>query len=367
MNFKDSGGDSFRQFAGDLTAILEIYGKMEDKQLLQLQRNQLEKLMDLEYQFKKTLIKHRWGENVYRRFVNYICVERGNILCSRPYFRERQTVCTGPISKALDEKKHKELYRFNFNFLFVQFAMNCFKWGKNSKIRKLSTAIKKARKDIVELNMPLAISQARVFWSKAPAKTAYCHSTFMDFVQIGADGLLSAVDKFVAPDPKVFTDKKELHEEWRRFRPMAVQRMVGNYIEDFSSTPVHFYPKQKRMLYRAHKYIGRNSGAVLDFDKVTLAVNRDAKGRHIPAAARTTSSEIGLLLSAASSLGPSETSGTINEDGTRDNPLERYSDEVSSQPDVQYESTEVGFQMRVAIAQLPILDRKLLRLKGIGL
>ncbi len=369
MNHFDSGGEHFKQFAGLLSSALEDYGKLTDDDLLDLQISQLQRLMSLESQFRDFLINHHWGEGVYRLFVHKICVENGNILTSRPYFRERQDVCIGPISQALDQKKHTALYRFNFNFLFVQFVLECRKWPAGSKLRKLAEEIKNARKDIIELNMPLAISQARVFWSKAPARTAFTHLTFMDFVQIAADGLLSAADKFVGPTAKKFKDPAVLRQEWRRFRPMACQRIVGNCIESYSETMVHFYPKDKRKLYRANKYLGKNSGAAPDFDKVVTAVNRDAKGRMIPSSARTNSAEISNLLSAASNLGPTDSS-TINPNNKGDieeNPLDRYASNVEAQPDNQFEKVESTHRMQQAIQQLTLFQQKMLRLKGISL
>ncbi len=221
MNYFDSGGEHFKQFADSLSSSLEEYGKLQDGSLLDLQRAQLEKLIGLETQFRDFLIAHRWGEGVYKLFIDRICVQNGNILTSRPYFRERQDVCIGPISQALDQKNHQALYRFNFNFQFVQFVIQARKWPGGSRLRLLAEEIKAARGHIVKLNMPLAISQARVFWSKAPARTAFTHLQFMDFVQIACDGLLSAVDKFVPPSPKKFKDPILLHAEWRRFRPIS--------------------------------------------------------------------------------------------------------------------------------------------------
>ncbi len=367
MNYFDSGGEHFKQFADSLSSTLEEYGKLEDGSLLDLQRSQLEKLMGLETQFRDFLIQHRWGEGVYKLFIDRICIQNGNILTSRPYFRERQDVCIGPISQALDQKNHVGLYRFNFNFLFVQFVLQARRWPEGSKLRKLAVEIKAAREHIVKLNMPLAISQARVFWSKAPARTAFTHLTFMDFVQIACDGLLSAVDKFVPPSAKKFKNPVQLREEWRRFRPMMCQRMVGNFIESYSETMVHFYPKDKRKLYRANKYLGKNSGSVVDFDRVTVAVNRDAKGRMIPSSARTTSAEISNLLSAASNLGPTDSSTNASNPDAEDNPLDRYASEREAQPDNQYEKVEVMHKMNQAMQQLSVFERKLLRLKGIAL
>ncbi len=362
----DSGGDHFLVFANSLKDVLARYGKMNDVELLALQRAQLEKLFALETEFRNTLIAHRWGAKVYQLFIDKICVQNGNILTSRPYFRERQGVCIGPISHALERRDHEALYRYKFNFQFVLFVVKSRRWAPRAPIRILAKKIEAARRDIIELNMPLAISQARIFWSKAPAKAPTTHLQYMDFVQISSDGLISAVDKFVLPSPKKFKTEKRLNEQFRKFRPMMVQRMVGNFIESYSETMVHFFPKEKRKLYRANKFMVRNQGNV-DFDKVAAAVNVDATGKAAEPGARTTGEEISDLLAAASAMtATTETSSIDAGEEDRENPLDRCAAPDHWQPDVRLEKKEGLTQLFDAMSHLTAMDKKLLRLKGVG-
>ncbi len=89
----------------------------------------------------------------------------------------------------------------------------------------------------------------------------------------------------------------------------------------------------------------------------------------IPATARTTSAEISNLLSAASNLGPTDSSTSAGKDGSEaeDNPLDRYASDREAQPDNQYEKVEVMHRMHQAMQQLSCFERKLLRLKGLAL
>jgi len=361
--YRPGSDDSFQLLATRVKTALAKYGKMNDQQLLALQRLQLETLRDLEVEFRQTLIAHRWGPSVYRLFVHKICEENRGILTARPYFRERQTVCNGPINSALEARAAEKLYRFGINYQFVVFALRARKWSPGSKIRQLADKIAAARENIVELNMPLAISQARIFWGKAPSKAAYTHLTYMDLVQIGFDGLLSAVDKFVLPSKRKYRSEKLLNEQFRRFRPMQVQRIVGNLIENYSETSIHFYPKDKRKLYRAHKLTVRQQGGV-DYERVAAAVNTNADGSQVDTKDKTDAAEIGQLLFAASALtqGNSMIGG---EEGEYDDPMDRHAAEASWRPDTRYEKSEALQQLGSAMAKLPILDRKLLRLKGI--
>lgn len=361
-----SGDDEhFRHFATTLSGALARYGKMTDEELLATQRQQLETLYSLETEFRRQLIAHRWGPGVYKKFVDKICVKNGNILTSRPYFRERQDVCIGPISRALERRDHQALYRYDFNYQFVLFVIQACRWAPGAKLRKLAAQIEVARRNIVELNMPLAISQARIFWSKAPAKAPTTHLQYMDFVQISCDGLISAVDKFVLPSSKKFKSEKRLNEQFRKFRPMMVQRMVGNFIESFSETMIHFYPKDKRKLYRANKFMVRNQGSV-DYEKVAEAVNVDASGKAVETASRTSAAEISNLLEAADRATTSTETSSIDSEEERENPLERCAASDEWRPDVRFEKSESLQQLREAIQYLLPLERKLLRLRGVS-
>lgn len=356
--------DHFKFFGEALRRNLSVYGKMNDVQLLCLQRKQLETLTSLETEFKQVLIKHPWGANTYRRFTYKICHENGNVLTSRPFFRERQGTCTGPINRAIQNEDVESLYKYNFNYQFVVFVLNCRKWGKwGGRLHSIANKIKQARQDIIELNMPLALSQSRIFWSKVPAKAPYTHQQHMDFCQIAADGLISAVDKFVLPTAAEFPDEKELHEMFRKFRPMAVQRMVGNFIESYSETSIHFYPNDKKRIYRAHKFLARSKGPV-DYEKVAEYVNGDIKGKPIKKTEKTTSSEIAELLSSASSVMVNE---FLGEDGadTETNHLDRYSSGDEYRPDTSFEKKEASNSLHLATQTLSLLEIKLLTLKGV--
>ena len=154
---------------------------------------------------------------VFRDFIKYICEERKNILAARPFFRERQAIFTSKVSNALRDRSEVNLSKFHFNFQFIKFTMKARNWGKDSQIRNLYNQIDSLRTEIIEMNMPLAISRTRIFYSKTPPSQL----SYMDFVQIGAEGLMSAVDKFCLPYSKVF-------------RSVIIGRIVGNYIESYS-------------------------------------------------------------------------------------------------------------------------------------
>lgn len=347
----------FKLFAGQLERAIEKYGGVDEIVIVERQKKQIETLVALERKFRKTLIKHPWGPGVYRSFIHMITEEEGNILAARPYFRERQDVFTAKISKALRDKKEKRLYPFAINYQFVNFVMGARNWkGSNigGKIVKLAKQISDLRTELIEMNMPLAISRARIFWSRTPKS----HLSYMDLVQISCEGLMSAVDKFVLPYSKVF-------------RSVAIGRIVGNFIESYSETLVHFYPQDKRKIYRANKGISKLSperGDTIDYEKLAEEVNRDVEPGQ-----KTDPHELSNLVAAASHVSADAVQAdktTTIKSGSASEPhqsIERYAADATCQPDHQYETAELRTVIREAYQQLTPLEQKLLRLKGIEL
>lgn len=221
---------TYKTFCENLELCLSGHedGMPADEDLLVRQRNQIRNLVRLETEFRDAVLASRWGEDVYRDFVTYILHTKRNILAARPFFRERHTVFTRFISKAFKEGNHKPLLRFRFNWSFIAWALNSRPWPKNSKVVKIANAVNKQRMDILEQNLPLAISQARIFWGKVPRS----HLSYMDIVQIQAQGLLLAVDKFVPPNDARLSEKQSL-ARYRSFRAVAIGIMRRDRVNHY--------------------------------------------------------------------------------------------------------------------------------------
>jgi DNA-directed RNA polymerase specialized sigma subunit len=331
--------DHFRTFASSLEGIIAGYGEREGT-LFEVQKRQVEGLIALEEKFRQTLIDHYWGPSVYRMFVRYIRDDRKSILAARPYFRELQPTFAREISEALKARYAVGLYRFRLNYQFMRFVMAAKPWGQKSELVKLAEQIEKLRSEIVETNIPLAISRARIFWSRTQKSVL----TYMDLVQIASEGLMAAVDKFVPPFRTVF-------------RSVAIGRMTGNMIESYSETMIHFYPADARRIYRAHKLLGRNLDSVIDYEVLAEKVNENADEKH-----RVTSDELANLLAAASCVSMDSSSG---DDDTVE-VVSRFAAPESTRPDVQVEKADSMSHLYTACAKLSILEQKLLRLKGVS-
>lgn len=342
----NSSDDHFKQFAQNLEKAIDKYGDLSEESLIDRQRRQIETLVSLEKKFRKTLIGHRYGAATYKAFVSFICEHNRNILSARPFFRERQTVFTEQISRALKKRAEKSLYKFHFNFNFVQFVLRSRKWHAGSPIVKIAKQIKDIRTEIVEMNMPLAISRARIFWSRTPK----AQLSYMDLIQISCEGLMSAVDKFVLPFSPVF-------------RSVAIGRMVGNFIENYSETMVHFFPVDKRKIYRANKVIHKY-GDNVDFEKLAKEVNEGVEPNHY-----TTPEEISGLMSAASCVSADATIGSPSQDDEKEQLTlsQRICIEPELQPDVLVEQNDAMHSMYKAMDKLSVFEIKLLKMRGVPL
>jgi RNA polymerase sigma factor (sigma-70 family) len=350
--------EHFRAFARLLEEEIAKYEHDTDEDLLERQKRQVENLIKLEKQFRLELVKHPWGYSVYEAFRARIKDHKdkggaGNVLASRPYFRERQEVCIGPICQAIQKSDIKKLQKYHVNSLFVQFAMKQKKWPRGSKVAKLAREIQKQRDELVVSNMPLAISQARLFWGKAASKDPNQALSYMDLVQLASEGLMSAIDKYTLPFSATF-------------RATIVQWCVGNFIEAFSSTLVHFYPKDKKKIYHANKHIKKLSADDNNderLQKLADKINAGVKVSH-----RTNPHEIGQLMAAAAvvsadATAPGEEAGRAVGVGSY---IDRASTDPDCQPDNRYTDHEAHTRLQEAIQLLSPWERKVLRLCGVS-
>lgn len=353
--------EHFRSFARILEEEIAKYEHDDDGDLLKRQKRQVENLIRLERQFRLALSKHSWGYPIYQAFMARITDPKdkggsGNVLASRPYFRERQEVCIGPICQAIKRRDVKKLQKFHINSLFVQFVMKQKRWAPGSKVTKLARAIQKQRDELVVSNMPLAISQARLFWGKAARMDPNQALSYMDFVQLASEGLMSAIDKYVLPFSSTF-------------RSTIVQWCVGNFIEANSSTLVHFYPKDKKKLYHANKHVKRLSVDDSDDErhhKLAEKINSGVKASH-----RTNAEEIAQLMAAASVVSadaepPGNEERSRGGSGAVGSHLDRASTDPEHQPDNRYQDHEAHSRLHEAIQLLTPWERKVLRLRGVS-
>jgi RNA polymerase sigma factor (sigma-70 family) len=336
----------FKYFAQSLKFNLEKYKDLDDENRTDRQKRQLENLVKLEKDFRKALIDDPKGEAVFSDFITFICDIRRNILDARPYFRERQTVFTKRISPALKSRNPSRLHGFNYNYGFIIFVMKSRKWGKRHPLTKLFKEIHKARNELIEQNMPLAISRAHIFFRSTPT----AHLSYLDMIQIAAEGLMSGIDKFCLPYSK-------------KFRHTAIGRMIGNFIENYSQTALHFFPIDKRKIYRANKELRHKDRENIDFEALAVQVNYNLAKEY-----QTNAAELADLLAASKTISlnvPSSFGGDSQPEGEMNELQDFQPASAEWQPDIQVEDANLKKTLILAINQLPMLERKVLYLKGL--
>jgi DNA-directed RNA polymerase specialized sigma subunit len=341
----------YRKFAKDLEALLGTYAPAQGQELLARQRGQLRALIQAEKEFRETLISHHWGRGVYRDFVGYIRDTKRSILSARPFFRERSDVFNAHLSPAFKTRKDKVLYKYRANWNFVKWVLQARKWPKGGKIATIARRISGARQEILQQNLPLALSQARIFWNSTPKS----HLSYMDIVQIQCQGLLLAIDKFVPPADKEMTDEVSL-AAWKKFRAVGIGYMTRDRINAYSETLLHFYPPDRIKMYRANRALRSQVGDI-DFETVAQAVNKDL-GQSV---LKTTGTEISSLVAAGSTV-----SGDTSLDPEGDGVLTRQADDESRRPDVMAEKRDCHRALVGSIGRLDMREKKLLQLRGIG-
>jgi DNA-directed RNA polymerase specialized sigma subunit len=307
------------------------------------QKQQFEELVEAEELFKDTLLTYKIHRELYKRFILHIRVIQNNILGARPFFRENSETFSAKITPALKAKNPDALTQFRINFHLIKFFKDNFigLWPK--KLEAIYQRVEKARTILITNNLPLAINRAKIF----QRKTSNNHLTFLDLVEVSSMGLCAAVDKYNPPYLKNFCG-------------VIIGRAVGNLIDLNTETALHFYPGDRRILYRANSIRGRQG--ITDIAELAKAVNDSfaidlAEGRTAPK--RTDVNELSNLLAAASLLSADSNEG---EEGYG---VYNFTPDATEGVESQLGRKQELAQVAKLARKLPLINQKILRLKGI--
>lgn len=319
------------------------------------QKVQVERLMLLEERFRKSLIPFRQSREMYRKFILLVAVKNKNILSARPFFREKSKKFSTEITPAIKNGNVKALQSFHLNYNLAKFIRTNWLGDFPQKSEKIYNQLVEARRILIENNMPLAINRAKLFYRKVPQS----HITLMDMIGIAGMGLISGVDKWVGSYTTVFNG-------------VAIGRMVGNLIDQYSETTLHFYPSDRSLLYRANSIRYRQD--IQDLTELADAINKSyeedrQKGIKVPVKTKVTADQLADLLNASSPLSTEISFGSDSEsDASSEVPKNmldyRVDDDVESQEETTIKN-DLILKMSAAARELPLIQQKILRLKGI--
>lgn len=308
------------------------------------QKEQVEELMKAEIMFKETILRYKQSVEVYKKFLQHIRIKQKNILLARPYFRESAITFSKKITPAIKDANIQVLFTFNINYQLIKFIRDKWLGPFPKRAELLFERVHEARNRLINLNMPLAINRAKLFYRKTPKG----HLSLMDMIGICAMGLIAGIDKYVGEYRSVF-------------RSVAIGRMVGNLIDEYSSTTLHFYPSDKRILYKAHTLRGRKG--IDDVKNLTEAVKEafkeDAKeGKSIP----KMNIDVGELSSLMNAASTCSADATVNDEGFG---VYSFTEDPGKDVEECYIAKETMDNVLTSIKKLPIIHKKVLRLKGI--
>lgn len=330
--------DSFYKLADEVTKALARNKNGTE------QREQVENLMEFERKYKAEILRHKQSNQIYKKFLQKVCVENKNILSARPYFRESATTFSKKITPAIKAENIDTLKTFDINYQLIKFIRERWLGPFPGKAEILFQQVHKARALLIENNMPLAINRAKLFFRKTPRS----HLSLMDLIGICSMGLAAGIDKYCGKYTPVF-------------RSVCIGRMVGNMIDSYSETMLHFYPSDKRVLYKAHTIRGRKG--IDEVKDLTVAVNKSFKddaleGKSIPKN-EVNVGELTNLMNAASTV---SADATVNDEGYG---VYHYTMDPNQDIEGSYIERESMTRMLSLARNLPLLHRKILRLKGI--
>lgn len=318
------------------------------------QKAQVELLMKLEEKFRKSVIAFAQSREIYKQFILLVAVTNRNILSARPFFREKSKTFSSKITPAIRDGDIKALQEFHINFNFIDFIKKKWKGPFPEKSQKIYDSLLEARNKLIINNTPLAINRAKIFYRKTPQG----HLELNDLIGTAISGLISGVDKWVGPYSRVFNG-------------VCIGRMTGNLIDAYSETVLHFYPSDKIVLYRANSLkFKKGIHNLKDLaDEINFSYEEDRKNGIKTPKERITPEQLSDLLNAASPISAdSSFTASSDDDGA-------YSFSIlDNAPNNTVDSLEDDFikkdllsKMILSIRNLPVIQQKILILKGVKL
>ena len=315
------------------------------------QKAQVELVISLEEKFKYFIQKPKQIISVYAKFIHFITQENGNILSARPYFRERSDVFSKHITKAIRNNKPEDLMRFSINYQLIDFIVSNWEGPLPERAERYYKEFIEARRILIENNLPLAINKAKIFYKKTPRS----HITLLDFINICTLGLVSGVDKYVGDYDRVWGS-------------VSANRMKGYMIEEYSKTFLRMYPTDKKILYRANKL--KYQMKIESIEELTEVVNESfekdkSEGKKVPKLP-ITEVHIRTLLNGTSYV---SADSKVGENGEDDEDGVNIYDCTASSDNVEENvgNKQMFTQVKKAASNLQIIEKKVIKLKGVEL
>jgi len=168
-------------------------------------------------------------------------------------------------------------------------------------------------------------------------------------------GLISGVDKYSAD------------EYTKVFRSVCIGRMKGGMVEDYSQTLIHFYPSDKKILYKIN--ILKHREKIEDIDHLCERLNevleQDRKDGKNVSEEKVTIPEIMRLMHGASTFSADQAADEDEEES--DVNIYTYATDEGPTQEEMVETKDIMAKVLDSCEDLDILEVKVLKLKGISI
>lgn len=330
----------FYTLANNISKILEKNGvkKVSKSEFTRIQKAQVERMMELEEIFRKSICSYKQSDRIYQKFLIHIKIEKGNILTARPYFRENMKTFGTKVSPAFKIEDINRIKDFHLNYKFLTFIKENWSGNLPKKAQAALDEHHEVRQKIIENSMPLAINQAMRFYRATPKN----HVTLMDMINWAIAGLCVGTDKWVGPFNTVF-------------RSVCISRMKSNIMDMYNQTLLHYYPSDKKIIYKSNLLKTRNK--IEDSDVLLEEINKYLTD--IGDKREFESHELDDLLN-----GTNVHSVEMNTDEDGFCAYDVYEDAHSNTEEI-IEEKETIRNLKIAYKVLNILETKVVQLKGV--
>lgn len=343
MSKKKINDPVFYNLANSIAKILEKENgtkKMPRKEFTAQQKAQVERMMELENIFKESINSYKQSDKIYKKFLIFIKIEKGNILTARPYFRENSKTFGAFISPAFKENNTERLKDFHINYKFMMFVMENWRGNLPKVAKKAWEEHQEVRTKIIHNSMPLAINQAMKFYKAVPKS----HVNLMDMINASIAGLCIGVDKWVGPFSTVF-------------RSVCLGRMKSNIMDVYNQTFLHYYPSDKKIIYKSN--LLKNREKIEDSEILLEAINlylKEAGDKR-----QLEAHELSNILN-GSSMQSVETE--VDDDG-----FTAYDTYIDESVDVEknVEKNDILRNLVKHCKELDLIEIKVIKLKGVDL
>ena len=364
MSLKYGKDREFQELASKINQIIVDNDGLPDssQDRYDQQKAHVELLYQLEKKFKHELLQYQQAIDIYKQFIYFIKVKtdkdgnvvgNGNILTAQSYFRESVKVFSGRISKKIKDDDAVGLTKFDINSQMMFFIVERWQGKLPARVDKYYREVSDLRRQLIENNLPLAINRAKRFYRTTPKS----HLSLLDLINICTTGLIVGIDKYTGPYSKVW-------------RSVCIGRMVGFMIEEYSKTFIRMYPSDKQILYRANSLKHRMK--IENTSDLTKAVNESfekdkSDGKKVPTLPIEEHQIISLMNSSSYLSADSKPVKDGDEKEEVGGSIYDYQPDESENPEELLIKRDLMARIVQASVTLDIIERKIIKLKGVTL